>query len=139
MAEMVNVKIARLLQETASILEEQGANRYRAQAYRNAAQTLLGLDRPVTEFLEGQGEEGLKELPAVGESIARFIRMRSRPDASRCWSACAERASPSCCWPRCPGSAASSAPVGHRSRGGLWAARHISRYLARTNSSRRAA
>src|SRR2546425_1314705 len=74
MSEMVNVKIARLLEETASILEEQGANPYRVQAYRNAAQTLLKLERPVTEILEREGVEGLKELPGVGESIARFIR-----------------------------------------------------------------
>jgi predicted regulator of Ras-like GTPase activity (Roadblock/LC7/MglB family) len=74
MAEIVNVKVARLLEETASILEDQGANPYRLQAYRNAAQTLLKLDKPVTEILERQGVEGLEELPAVGESIARFIR-----------------------------------------------------------------
>ena len=74
MAEIVNVKVARLLEETASILEDQGANPYRVQAYRNAAQTLLKLERPVTEILEAQGVDGLKELPAVGESIARFIR-----------------------------------------------------------------
>ena len=74
MAETVNVKIARLLEETASILGEQGANPYRAQAYRNAAQTLLGLEKPVTEILEQQGVDGLMELHAVGEGIARFIR-----------------------------------------------------------------
>lgn len=74
MAEIVNVKVARLLEETASILEDQGANPYRVQAYRNAAQTLLKLEKPVTEILEAQGVDGLKELPAVGESIARFIR-----------------------------------------------------------------
>jgi hypothetical protein len=74
MAEIVNVRIARMLEETASILQDQGANPYRVQAYRNAAQTLLKLERPVTEFLDAQGVDGLKELPAVGESIARFIR-----------------------------------------------------------------
>ena len=74
MSDPTNVKVARMLEETASILGEQGANLYRAQAYRNAAQTLLGLDRPVTEILERQGVEGLRELPGVGEAIARFIR-----------------------------------------------------------------
>jgi predicted regulator of Ras-like GTPase activity (Roadblock/LC7/MglB family) len=74
MAEIVNVKVARLLEETASILQDQGANPYRVQAYRNAAQTLLKLEQPVTGILEAQGVDGLKELPAVGESIARFIR-----------------------------------------------------------------
>ena len=74
MSQPINVKVARLLEETASILEDQGGNPYRAQAYRNAAQTLLRLEKPVTEILEREGVEGLKELPAVGESIARFIR-----------------------------------------------------------------
>src|SRR5262249_53425526 len=74
MAENVNVKIARMLEETASILGEQGANAYRAQAYRNAAQTLLALEQPVTEILAQRGLDGLKGLPAVGEGIARFIR-----------------------------------------------------------------
>jgi hypothetical protein len=74
MAENVNVKIASLLEETASILAEQGANPYRTQAYRNAAQTLLRLEQPVTEILEARGLAGLMELPAVGEGIARFIR-----------------------------------------------------------------
>jgi DNA polymerase (family X) len=74
MTDSVNVKVARLLEETASILVEQGANPYRVQAYRNAAQTLLGLEKPVAEILETQGLDGLKELPGVGEGIARFIR-----------------------------------------------------------------
>ncbi len=74
MGEMVNVKIARLLEEAASILEEQGGNPYRVQAYRNAGRTLRQLERPVTEILERRGEKGLEELPGIGESIARFIR-----------------------------------------------------------------
>jgi Holliday junction resolvasome RuvABC DNA-binding subunit len=74
MAEAVNVKVARLLEETASLLEAQGANPFRVQAYRHAARTLLELGRPVTAILEQEGEQGLRELPGVGESIARFIR-----------------------------------------------------------------
>jgi len=74
MSEIVNARVARMLEETASILAEQGANPYRVQAYRAAAQTLLGLDRPVAEILQTRGLDGLKELPGVGEAIARFIR-----------------------------------------------------------------
>src|SRR5262245_24090482 len=61
MSETVNVKVARLLEETASILAEQGANPYRVQAYRAAAQTLLRLEQPVTEILDARGLDGLKE------------------------------------------------------------------------------
>jgi hypothetical protein len=74
MSEIVNVRIARRLEEAAALLHEQGANPYRVQAYRHAAATLRALDRPASAILEAQGEQGLRELPGVGESIARFIR-----------------------------------------------------------------
>lgn len=73
MSEIVNVRLARRLEEAAALLHEQGANPYRVQAYRHAAETLRALDRPVSEILEAQGEQGLRELPGIGESIARFI------------------------------------------------------------------
>ncbi len=43
MAEMVNIEIARRLQEVAGLLEEQGANPYRIQAYRRTARHLTAL------------------------------------------------------------------------------------------------
>ncbi len=70
----LNADIARRLKETALILEEQGANPFRVQAYRHAAETVQRLDRPVAEILHQEGMAGLQKLPAVGESIARAIR-----------------------------------------------------------------
>jgi putative hydrolase len=71
---LINVEIAQRLKETARLLEEQGANPFRVQAYRRAAETVLRLDRPVTELLEAEGMEGLRRLRGIGESLARSIR-----------------------------------------------------------------
>jgi DNA polymerase/3'-5' exonuclease PolX len=71
---MQNAEIARRLEEVAWLLNEQGANPYRVQAYRHAAETLRRLDRPVTEILQREGTEGLRRLPGIGESLARSIR-----------------------------------------------------------------
>jgi DNA polymerase (family 10) len=73
MAETVNLEIAPRLEEVAQLLEEQGANPYCVQAYRNAAQTLRRFDRPVTELLQHESLEGLRKLPGIGESLARSI------------------------------------------------------------------
>jgi len=70
----INEDIAGRLDEVARILAEQGANRFRAQAYRQAAAVLRGLARPVPEIFAEEGLAGLEKLPGVGESIARSIR-----------------------------------------------------------------
>ena len=71
---MQNTEIARRLEEVAWLLNEQGANPYRVQAYRHAAETVRRLDRPVTELLRHEGTEGLRRLPGIGESLTRSIR-----------------------------------------------------------------
>jgi DNA polymerase (family 10) len=73
MLETGNLEIAQRLEEVAEFLEEQGANPYRVQAYRNATQTLQRLDQPITELLQHEGTEGLRQLPGIGESLARSI------------------------------------------------------------------
>ena len=69
-----NAALARRLDEVATLLEDQRANRYRVRAYRNAATALRNLDRPAAEIYREHGLAGLEELPAVGESIARSLR-----------------------------------------------------------------
>lgn len=70
---VINLKIARRLDEVAQILSEQGANRYRVRAYRNAATNLRRLARPVDDILKEGGEPGLRGIPGIGPSIARVI------------------------------------------------------------------
>jgi predicted flap endonuclease-1-like 5' DNA nuclease len=73
MAETVNLEIAQRLEEVAQLLDEQSANPYRVQAYRNAAQTLRRLDRPVAAIIQHEGLDGLRQLPGIGESLAHSI------------------------------------------------------------------
>ncbi len=70
----LNEDIAGRLDEVGRILAEQGANRFRVQAYHRAAAGLRCLARPASEIYAEQGLAGLEKLPAVGESIARAIR-----------------------------------------------------------------
>jgi putative hydrolase len=70
----LNEMIAGRLDEVARLLAEQGANRFRVEAYRHAATTLRGLQRPVSEVFAQKGLPGLQEIPGVGISIARAIR-----------------------------------------------------------------
>jgi DNA polymerase (family 10) len=56
------------------ILAEQGANRFRVQAYAHAAEVLRALEAPVSEVLARDGLEGLEKIPGVGDTIAHVIR-----------------------------------------------------------------
>lgn len=68
-----NIEIAQKLREVATLLEEQGANRFRVRAYRTAADTLERLQTPVSHIVQQQGTDGLQALPGIGVSLARSI------------------------------------------------------------------
>lgn len=70
----LNRQIACSLEEVSRILAEQGANRFRVQAYVHAADALRSLPEPVAEVLAREGLEGLEKIPGVGETIAHVIR-----------------------------------------------------------------
>lgn len=74
MPQTLNLEIAARLDEVAELLAEQGASRYRVEAYRRGAETLRGLPRPVSTILQDEGLAGLERLPAIGESLARAIQ-----------------------------------------------------------------
>jgi len=69
-----NVDIAGRLDEVANIFAEQGANRFRVQAYRRAGNVLRRLSRSVADIFREQGIEGLEQIPGIGACIARAIR-----------------------------------------------------------------
>lgn len=71
---LVNRTIAQRLKEVAELLHIQGSNPFRVLAYQHAAQTLEQLERPMDDLVQAEGSEGLKELPGVGERLARAIR-----------------------------------------------------------------
>lgn len=69
-----NQDISGRLDEIATLLAEQGADRFRVGAYRRAADTLRALAVPVAEIFARDGLAGLEALPGVGPHIARAIR-----------------------------------------------------------------
>jgi len=70
----VNADIAGRLEEVAQLLVQQGASRFRVQAYQHAAAVVRALPQSVAEIFYRQGISGLDALPGVGVSIARAIR-----------------------------------------------------------------
>jgi putative hydrolase len=68
-----NSFIAKQLREAASLLEQQGANRFRVNAYRRAAETIESLPHSATLVLRTEGVRGLTALPAIGPFIAAAI------------------------------------------------------------------
>jgi len=71
--ERINLQIAARLDEVADLIEHQGANRYRVQAYRHAAAVLRTLAEPIDDIARTRGIEGLKQLPGIGDGLARSI------------------------------------------------------------------
>lgn len=63
-------EIAKIFEEIAYFLELKGENPFRARAYRNAARTLLHLDKDLMRLIK---EERLTELEGVGEDLAEKI------------------------------------------------------------------
>jgi DNA polymerase/3'-5' exonuclease PolX len=66
---MTNNDVARRLQQHARKLAERYGNLYRIRAYRRAAQTVMGLDRPITELHKWE----LEVLPGIGDHLAAAI------------------------------------------------------------------
>lgn len=68
-----NDGIAARLREFADLIEPQSDNAFRVRAYREAAQTLATLDRPIAAIFKTGGIEALDALPTIGPSIGAAI------------------------------------------------------------------
>jgi putative hydrolase len=62
-----------MLLDTADLLESQGANPFRINAYRRGAQTVLDLGIDLRELMSREGPEGLLQLPFIGRGLAATI------------------------------------------------------------------
>ncbi len=69
---MLNEEIAKLLYGIAEILDILKIQ-WKPRAYRKAAQNLESLGYDVKEIYESKGLNGLKEIPGIGEGIAKKI------------------------------------------------------------------
>ena len=66
-------EIASLLDKIADHLEAGGDNPFRIQSYRDGANTIRATDAPVVQMAAEEDVAGLKELPNIGEGLARVI------------------------------------------------------------------
>ena len=70
---MENIKIARIFEDVADLLEMLGASVFRIRAYRAAARTVETLGTPAESLLKKDGN-ALKALPGIGKDLAGKIR-----------------------------------------------------------------
>ncbi|HEY1232726.1 MAG TPA: DNA polymerase/3'-5' exonuclease PolX [Candidatus Binatia bacterium] len=70
---MENVEIANLLNKYADLLEIQGADLFRIQAYRNAARTIESLSQPITQLVQRGKDLKKLKLPGIGKSMSEHI------------------------------------------------------------------
>ena len=70
---VTNQEVAHLLEEIATLLEQQDANPFRVRAYRTGAATVRTEKRAVAETLTAEGSEALQSLPGIGEGLAATI------------------------------------------------------------------
>jgi hypothetical protein len=68
-----NEQIAEALDQIAELLSAQNANAFRVRAYRKAADTLRGMGSSVYDLVEGEGINGVRRLPGIGESLSRVV------------------------------------------------------------------
>ena len=70
----INEQIAGRLEEAARLLRDQGADPYRVTAYVRAAASIRSSREPIDQIFRERGLDGLRELPRIGETLARAIR-----------------------------------------------------------------
>jgi predicted flap endonuclease-1-like 5' DNA nuclease len=68
-----NEGVANALDEVASLLQEQGANTFRVDAYRRAAYNVRRREEPLERTLRDGGRTALEALPGIGPALARAI------------------------------------------------------------------
>ena len=70
---MENKEIARLLWETADLMEIAGEDSFRIRSYRMAAEAIETWPTPMEEIADEQGLSGLLEIPGVGKALGGKI------------------------------------------------------------------
>ncbi|MGM0665163.1 MAG: DNA polymerase/3'-5' exonuclease PolX [Thermodesulfobacteriota bacterium] len=69
---VLNNEVAGIFSRMADLLEIESDNVYRIRAYRNAARTIAGLPRSVSDMVESG--ESLDDLPGIGKDLAGKIQ-----------------------------------------------------------------
>ena len=87
-----NADIQRLFQELADLLEIEGANPFRARAYRNAARAVSGLSESVADKIDKQ--EDLTQLQGIGKDLAEKMKEIVRTGTLQALEDARQRVSP---------------------------------------------
>jgi DNA polymerase (family 10) len=74
---MENREFARLLAETADLMEIAGEDGFRIRSYRNAASAIEGFPERVDDILSN-AERNVTEIPGVGKGLASVLAELSR-------------------------------------------------------------
>ena len=74
---MENKEIARILTETADLLEVAGEDSFRIRSYRNAVQAIENLSESLAD-IAADPERKLTDLPAIGKGMAAHIEELTR-------------------------------------------------------------
>ncbi|MCW8963202.1 MAG: helix-hairpin-helix domain-containing protein [Gammaproteobacteria bacterium] len=69
----LNEEVAEMLYEIGDLLEQQGAESFRCNAYRRAADTVEQLAEDLQSLFDREGIDGLVALPNIGKGISRSI------------------------------------------------------------------
>lgn len=69
---MINQKIAKILYETAELLDIKGVA-FKPKAYRKAALAIERLDKDISEIYKKEEFKGIDKIPGIGKSIAKKI------------------------------------------------------------------
>ena len=113
---MENREIARLLSETADLMEIGGEDGFRIRSYRNAASAIEGYPRTVEDILAQSGPQGHRDSRRRQRHRAvlqEFVPARHRlKNAIRCWR-CIRRRCSSCCASRASDRRASRCCIEH--------------------------
>ncbi len=76
---MENTEIARVFYEIGDLLEIKGGDRFRIRSYKNAGLVIEGLTESLKRLYDEGGEDNLKGIPGIGESIrAKIIELLTR-------------------------------------------------------------
>ncbi len=73
-----NAQLAENLDTVSSLLSAQGANRFRAEAYHRAAETIRQIEQPVWKIYAEHGIEELEEIFGIGRTISRALQQMIR-------------------------------------------------------------
>jgi len=69
---MDNKEIARLLHETADLMEVAGEDSFRIRSYRNAASVIVGYPERIADII-GNPEKKVTDIPGIGKGIALVL------------------------------------------------------------------